>query len=73
METTEEKKAVIVHCEMYPTELAMVEITYGLVSEYEKGRPHYKHNLCTKGALELWAKCNDLIKENLMYWSNKPC
>lgn len=59
-------------CEMYRNELATVQVTYGLYSERENAREHYKHNLSDRAAAELFKKCHDLIKENLMYWHNRP-
>jgi hypothetical protein len=57
---------------MYQDKNASVEVTYGLYSEYKKGRPYYNHKLSDVAAKELWEQCKDLIKENLMYWNNKP-
>jgi len=58
-------------CEIYPKEKAIVEVTYGLYSEYEKGRPYWNHKLCNKAADELWQKCSHLVSQGFMYWSNK--
>ena len=60
------------YCEMYKSELATVEITYGLYSEYQKGRPHYNHKLCGKAAKELWDKCAILVNQGDMHWTKKP-
>lgn len=60
------------YCEMYQSEMATVEITYGLYSEYQKGRPHYKYKLCEKAAKELWDKCAILVNQGDMHWTNKP-
>ena len=60
------------YCEMYQSELATVEVTYGLYSEYQKGRKHYKHKLCYKAAKELWDKCAILVNQGDMHWTNKP-
>ena len=41
-------------CQLYPDNVATVKVTYGLYSEYEKGRPHYVYYLCEKAHEELW-------------------
>lgn len=58
-------------CEMYQNEDATVDITYGLYSEYEKGKPHYNHKLCKKASGELFDRCAVLVNQGLMQWSNK--
>jgi len=55
-------------CEIYQSEPATVEITYGL---YSNQKEHNKHNLCDKAAKELWDKCATLVNNGLMHWSNK--
>lgn len=59
------------NCMMYPNQPATVKVTYGLYSEFMNGRPHYVVYLCEQGSNELWEKCKDAIKENLMYWKNE--
>jgi hypothetical protein len=60
------------YCEWYPNELATVELTYGLYSEYQKGRRHNVHKLCIKASKELFEKCAPLINSGYMHWVNKP-
>lgn len=58
-------------CVVYPNEDATVEVTYGLYSEFNAGRPHYVHKLCAKAAEELWEKSKILVNQGDMHWSNK--
>jgi hypothetical protein len=60
-----------IYCEIYPDQEAVVEVTYGLYSEFSKGRPHYKHNLCIKASKELWDKSSILVNSGEMHWKNK--
>jgi hypothetical protein len=62
-----------IKCEQYKEEKATVKVTYGLFSEYKKGRPYYTHNLCDKAAKELYERCKGSINEMLMYWKNEKC
>lgn len=59
------------NCIVYKNEKATIEVTYGLYSEYKKGRPHYVLNLCQKASNELWEKCSTVVNHGLMHWSNK--
>lgn len=59
------------NCEIYPKELAIVKVTYGLFSEYNKGRPHYIHYLSNKGSIKLWNLCSILVSSGKMYWKNE--
>lgn len=63
---------MMIKCEIYQDEEATVEVTYGLYSEYKKGRPHYVHNLCQQAAKELWdTDIHMLVNMGKMHWTNK--
>jgi hypothetical protein len=61
-----------IKCEIYLTEEATVQVTYGMYSSFREGIPHYKHSLCQKAANELWEKCKTLVNIGDMHWVNKP-
>ena len=52
--------------------VAIAHVTYGLYSEYKKGRPHHELDVCSKHLTELGKKCKPAVATLLLHFIIKP-
>ena len=51
---------------------AFGHVTWGLYSEYQRGRPHQAAHLCQECSDELWEKSKALVNLQLMHYVINP-